>query len=265
MRRDDGAGRRVRRGAPAARRRAGWPASDDFGAEPFLEPLRVLLDSLRSAPLNDLGHDDPARHPAAQPRPAAAGRSTGATAHPEILDEPIDAPIVVVGMMRSGTTLLQRVLASDPRLACAYGWEVGEPAPRPGWDPAAADPRIADAEAREEQTRTFAAELFAIHPTYVHEAEEEIVFLADAFLSHIPEASCDVPRYRSWIDRQDFAPGLPLAAPDAPAAPVAEAAAGRAAAPVRAQDAGAPRLPRRRCWPSSPTPTSCTPTATRST
>ena len=58
------------------------------------------------------------------------------TEHPEILDEPIDAPIVVVGMMRSGTTLLQRVLASDPRLACAYGWEVGEPAPRAGWDPA---------------------------------------------------------------------------------------------------------------------------------
>ena len=48
--------------------------------------------------------------------------------------------------------------------------------------------------------------LFAIHPTYVHEAEEEIVFLADAFLSRIPEASCDVPRYRSWLDVQDVAP-----------------------------------------------------------
>lgn len=177
----------------------------DFGGEPFLEPLRVLLDSLRSAPLSDLG--------------AAIWRGTLLRslsqrlraeqwwdAHPEILTEPIVAPIVVVGMMRSGTTLLQRILASDPRLACAYGWEIGEPAPRPGWDPAAEDPRIAAAEAREEQTRAFAPELFAIHPTYVHEAEEEIVFLSDAFLSHIPEASCDVPRYRSWVDTQDFAP-----------------------------------------------------------
>lgn len=177
----------------------------DFGGEPFREPLRVLLDSLRSAPLSDLG--------------AAIWRGTLLRslsqrlraeqwwdAHPEILTEPIVAPIVVVGMMRSGTTLLQRILASDPRLACAYGWEVGEPAPRPGWDPAAEDPRIAAAEAREEQTRAFAPELFAIHPTYVHEAEEEIVFLSDAFLSHIPEASCDVPRYRSWVDTQDFAP-----------------------------------------------------------
>ncbi len=178
---------------------------DDFGTEPFLEPLAVLLDSLRAAPLNDLGTMI-LRGTLLRSLIQRLRTEQWVTAHPEILDEPIVAPIVVVGMMRSGTTLLQRVLARDPRLACAYGWEVGEPAPRAGWDPAATDPRLADAEAREEQTRTFAAELFAIHPTYVHEAEEEIVFLADAFLSHIPEASTDVPGYRSWIDGQDFAP-----------------------------------------------------------
>ena len=186
----------------SARRVAG---GDDFGPEPFLEPLRVLLDSLRSAPLNDLGTMI-LRGTLLRSLSQRLRTQQWCDAHPEILDERIDAPVVVVGMMRSGTTLLQRVLASDPRLACAYGWEVGEPAPRDGWDAGAPDPRIPDAEAREEQTRVFATELFAIHPTYVHEAEEEIVFLADAFLSHIPEASCDVPRYRSWIDTQDFAP-----------------------------------------------------------
>src|SRR6478752_346365 len=186
----------------SARRSAG---SDDFGSEPFRDPLRVLLESLRSAPLNDLGSFI-MRGTLLRSLIQRLRAEQWWTAHPEILDEPIEAPIVVVGMMRSGTTLLQRALASDPRFACAYGWEVGEPAPRAGWDPAADDPRIADAEAREDQTRTFAGELFAIHPTYVHEAEEEIVFLADAFLSHIPEASCDVPGYRSWVDAQDFAP-----------------------------------------------------------
>jgi len=186
----------------SARRIAG---SEDFGTEPFLEPLRVLLDSLRAAPLNELG-EMIWRGTLLKSLSQRARAEWWWSTHPEILDEPIERPIVVVGMMRSGTTLLQRVLASDPRLACAYGWEVGEPAPRPGWDPARIDPRIADAEAREEQMRTFATELFAIHPTYVHEAEEEIVFLGDAFLSHIPEASCDVPVYRSWVDGQDFAP-----------------------------------------------------------
>ena len=34
----------------------------------------------------------------------------------------------------------------------------------------------------------------------------KIVFLADAFLSHVPESGAHVPAYRSWIDTQDFAP-----------------------------------------------------------
>jgi hypothetical protein len=186
----------------SARKAAGL---EDFGSEPFVEPMRVLLDSLRAAPLNDLGVMI-LRGMLLRSLVQRLRTQHWCTEHPEILDEEIEGPIVVVGMMRSGTTLLQRVLAADPRFTCAYGWEVGEPAPRPGWDPSAPDPRIPDAEAREGQTRTFAAEIFAIHPTYVHEAEEEIVFLADAFLSHVPEASCNVPRYRSWIDGQDFAP-----------------------------------------------------------
>lgn len=186
----------------SARRRVD---ADDFGSEPFLEPLGVLLDSYRAAPLNDLGIGI-LRGNLLRSLMQRLRSEAWCTQHPEILDEQLEPPIVVVGMMRSGTTLLQRLLAADPRLTCAYGWEVGEPAPRPGWDPAEPDPRIPDAEEREEQTRTFAAELFAIHPTYVHEAEEEIVFLADAFYSPVPEASCDVPGYRAWVYEQDWAP-----------------------------------------------------------
>jgi hypothetical protein len=126
--------------------------------------------------------------------------------HPEIEDERIEAPLVVVGMMRSGTTLMQRLLASDSRHYAALGWEVRSPAPKPGAWPASPDPRIAVAEKESEQTRLHAPELFAIHPSYAHQAEEEIVFLADAFLSHVPEASCDLPQYRSWLDDQDFQP-----------------------------------------------------------
>ncbi len=128
--------------------------------------------------------------------------------HPEILDERVAAPVIVVGMMRSGTTLLQRLLAADPRFHCAHGWEVVEVAPRldhrfSGPD---ADPRIAVSEVREAKSRELAPELFAIHPMYAREAEEEIVFLADAFLSHVPESGAHLPVYRSWIDEQDFAP-----------------------------------------------------------
>ena len=126
--------------------------------------------------------------------------------HPQILDERVAAPIVVVGMMRSGTTLLQRLLAADPRFRCAYGWEVVEVAPRLDHRFSGVDPRIAVSEAREAKSRELAPELFAIHPMYAREAEEEIVFLADAFLSHVPESGAHLPVYRSWLDEQDFAP-----------------------------------------------------------
>src|SRR4029453_79167 len=112
-------------------------------------------------------------------------------------------------MMRSGTTLIQRLLASDPRHYCTMGFESLEPAPRLGVSSDQVDPRIGDAEAREKMTRGLAPEYFSIHPSYATQAEEEIMFLADAFLSHVPEASCDVPAYREWIDRQAFTPAAP--------------------------------------------------------
>jgi hypothetical protein len=126
--------------------------------------------------------------------------------YPEITDEQIHAPIVVVGMMRSGTTLAQRLLAADPRFHCAYGWEVVEVAPKLGYEFSDTDPRIAISEAREAKSRELAPELFTIHPMYAREAEEEIVFLSDAFLSHVPESGAHLPAYRSWLDDQDFTP-----------------------------------------------------------
>jgi hypothetical protein len=177
----------------------------DFGEEDFHEPLRMLLGSYAEAPIHSLGakilHGSVVRSLANRLR-----ARHWFTTHPEIADEVIEAPLVVVGMMRSGTTLIQRLLASDPRHFCTMGFESLEPAPRLGVSPDHPDPRIPDAEAREKMTREFAPEYFSIHPSYARQAEEEIMFLADAFLSHVPEASCDVPAYREWIDGEDFAP-----------------------------------------------------------
>lgn len=177
----------------------------DFGDGEFRKPLGVLLASLAEAPLNAVGTvvlRTSIRRSLVQRLLA----QHWFTQHPEIADQRIERPLVVVGMMRSGTTLIQRVLAQDPRVYSALGWEIGEPAPRRGSEGQEPDPRIADGEARVQQMREFAPELYAIHPSHALEADEEIVFLADAFLSHVPEASCHVPAYRSWLDTRDFTP-----------------------------------------------------------
>ncbi len=198
--------------AAAAQRKEGL---DDWGPLPFSEPLAVLTDDYTraaAADLNDIGVHV-LRSGLIHGLRMRLRAQEWIRRHPEILQEEIVAPIVVVGMMRSGTTLLQRLLAADDRFHCAYGWEVVEVAPQLDYrwsvhSPVASaeDPRIAISERREAVSRELAPELFAIHPMYAREPEEEIVFLSDAFLSHVPESGAHLPHYRSWLDGQDFAP-----------------------------------------------------------
>nr|WP_249266701.1 sulfotransferase [Mycobacterium colombiense] len=178
----------------------------DWGPGEFEGPLAVLLADYARADLNAIGVHI-LRSGIVHSLRMRLRAQEWIRRHPEILDERVAAPIVVVGMMRSGTTLLQRLLAADPRFVCAYGWEVVEAAPRLDHRfTGAPDPRIAISEAREAKSRELAPELFSIHPMYAREAEEEIVFLADAFLSHVPESGAHLPHYRSWLDEQDFSP-----------------------------------------------------------
>ncbi|TFV57459.1 sulfotransferase [Mycobacterium sp. PS03-16] len=178
----------------------------EWGPLPFEEPLGVLAESYSGADLNDIGGHI-LRSGLVHSLRMRLRAQEWIRRHPEITDEVIAAPVVVVGMMRSGTTLLQRLLAADERFRCAYGWEVVEVAPQLGYDfGGGEDPRIAVSEKREAVSRELAPELFSIHPMYAREAEEEIVFLSDAFLSHVPESGAHVPAYRAWIDGQDFGP-----------------------------------------------------------
>jgi hypothetical protein len=177
----------------------------DWGPGDFEHPLGVLLDDYAAADLNMVGVHI-LRSGIVHSLRMRLRAQEWIRRHPEILQERVGAPIVVVGMMRSGTTLLQRLLAADSRFHCAYGWEVVEAAPRLEHQFNDDDPRIAISEAREAKSRELAPDLFVIHPMYAREAEEEIVFLADAFLSHVPESGAHLPHYRSWLDEQDFTP-----------------------------------------------------------
>ncbi len=177
----------------------------DWGPGEFEYPLGVLLADYAVADLNAVGVHI-LRSGIVHSLRMRLRAQEWIRRHPEILQERITAPVVVVGMMRSGTTLLQRLLAADQRFNCAYGWEVVEVAPRLDHRFAGVDPRIAVSEAREAKSRELAPDLFVIHPMYAREAEEELVFLADAFLSHVPESGAHLPDYRRWLDEQDFAP-----------------------------------------------------------
>ena len=56
------------------------------------------------------------------------------SAHPEILERPLRAPIVLTGLPRSGTSALFNLLGSDPGMRALRLWETQYP------DPIALDP-----------------------------------------------------------------------------------------------------------------------------
>jgi len=62
--------------------------------------------------------------------------------HPEIADEDVSDPIVVLGLPRSGTTKLQRYLSSDPQVRPTPAWAMFNPAPFPGETRGDPRPRI---------------------------------------------------------------------------------------------------------------------------
>ncbi|MGB5350618.1 MAG: sulfotransferase [Polyangiales bacterium] len=186
-----------------ARQKAGL---DDFGDEGFLEPLEVLVDSInREAQLNPVGHM------------IIRGRIVGVLTnklvaqdtikqHPEILDIPVEAPIVVAGLARTGTTMLHRLIAQDPAIRSLASWEAINPAPAKRSVGQKKDPRFAQAAAAAKGLKYMSPGFFAIHPAEPDAPEEEVILLEQAFLTTTPEAMMNVPTYSTWLEAQDHVP-----------------------------------------------------------
>ena len=187
-----------------ARERAG---QSEFGDESFREPLRVLLWSLEEeARLTRAGRVGQRARIVGL---LAARLQTNAwlVRHPEIEDERVDVRFVVVGFPRTGTTLLQRILARDPRTTSLAWWECRHPAPFPGWTVAEAkcvrDPRIADAEAQVAAMLAGNPALAAVHPLDACAPDEDLMLLEHSFQSSTPAGSMNVPTYLRWHLEQD--------------------------------------------------------------
>lgn len=179
---------------------------DDFGPDEFRPALGVLLESLREeAPLNELGRMT-LRGRVIESLETRLRTHSWITRHPEILEEEIGAPLVVIGLMRTGTTMLQRIIASDPRNHACMWWETRFPAPAADTDWSRPDPRIAVAEAEVAAILAADPRQASIHPWDAQAPDEEIMLLEHSFLSHVPEAFVNIPTYRSWITEQDWTP-----------------------------------------------------------
>ena len=124
--------------------------------------------------------------------------------HPEILEQELAPLFVVTGLQRTGTTLLQRLLAADPAAYSLLSWEALNPAPLDRRNERRK--RIAIARTSERVLRYVAPEFFAIHPVDHNAQEEDILLLDMSFLSTVPEATMLLPEYSAWLEQQDQEP-----------------------------------------------------------
>lgn len=187
-----------------ARRRTGL---EDFGDPAFREPLRRLLRSLEEeAGLHAIGRATWFERIVGILVNRLRGEDWIAR-HPEILSERIEAPLVIVGLPRTGTTMLHRTIAADPHVFALRWYESRNPAPFPGGEGAARDPRIDDAEREVAAMLEAVPDLLAAHPMDAFAPDEEIMLIEHAFLSWNPEAFCRVPSYAAWLETQDLTPG----------------------------------------------------------
>lgn len=187
----------------AAVRRAG---SNDFGGEGFREGLDVLLDSLnREAELSTLGRIS-CRETLIRYLSNRLCLTEYRTLHPEVAEEVIERPIFIVGLPRTGTTILFNLLSQDLGNRPPLSWEVEWPVPPP--EPATYDhdPRIKDAEKLFANLDRVIPTLPAIHEFGPLLPQECVPINAHELLSIQFHTTYHVPSYQTWFDQQSLLP-----------------------------------------------------------
>jgi hypothetical protein len=181
---------------------------DDFGPDAFHERLGLWLaemdadaDAVGLARLILFGNT--VRYASNRLRIADLLRQ-----HPEIHDVPIERPVVVVGLPRSGTTNLVNLLGADPRFRSMPLWESYEPVPDPAEpaEPDGVDPRWSRCNGMWEAMRATVPHVAAMHPMEPDHIHEEIELQLPDFASYNQEWVSRAPRWRDYHLSHDQLP-----------------------------------------------------------
>jgi hypothetical protein len=120
-------------------------------------------------------------------------------ANPEIGEEEVEGPLVIIGLPRTGTTALSNLLAADPQVRSVRLWESSDPVPPPEADHQHDDPRIeAATKGLELMYETF-PRMRSLHfqsPTGPTECQD---LLGMEFRTAHFDGMARVPSYMEWV------------------------------------------------------------------
>jgi Sulfotransferase family len=117
--------------------------------------------------------------------------------HPEIPDEDVSDPVIILGLPRSGTTKLQRMMAADPGLLKTALWQLRNPARHPGAAPEQPDPRIA-ATFVDDILGESKQELLAAHHFMAEQTDEDWMLFEYTFNDWFQNIFTPSPSWNDW-------------------------------------------------------------------
>jgi hypothetical protein len=181
----------------AARRRAGLT---DFGAWPIEEPLERLMRAYRDeAELTTLGRVT-VRELIVSLLENLLRLEAERARTPRVADRRIETPVFIIGLPRTGTTLLHGLLSEDPDNRVPRTWEVMFPGSFPNTEQGIDAARKLTA-SRLAWANRLAPEFKTIHPIAPDLPQECIAITAQVFMSIQFHTTHDVPSYETWFEQ----------------------------------------------------------------
>lgn len=175
----------------------------DFGESQFRIPLGELVNALNDeACLNETGFNA-ARERLVNALSNRLRKVELLKRHPEIHAEVIDVAGIIIGLPRTGSTMLHRLLAASPNLTAVKWWESVFPLPRGILNEADVKARQSDAETLVDDILSAAQGFEAIHPLNAHAYDEELPLIEQSFVSNLPESMMYLPSYGAWLLQAD--------------------------------------------------------------
>lgn len=177
---------------------------EDLGGDEFMPALEILVESIQNqARLSPFGRYF-ARRQLIEVLMHRLRITDYRARHPAVAAQEIKRPLLVLGLPRTGTTLLYELLAQDPAHRAPLSWELDDPCPAPTGPLNAEDARVKRCEKRMSALRSMSPGFQAIHPIGAMLPQECLVATAYAIHSVRFELCFDVPDYQSWLTRQDM-------------------------------------------------------------
>lgn len=176
---------------------------DRFDSDSYREGLDVLVSDMNTVTYSDTGA---VRNKSSLVGYLAARLKTTdyLAKRPELLTRPIEKPIFVFGIPRTGTTLLSNLFACDPNRRSPLTWEIDDPVPPATRATLYSDQR---AIARLEQEKAMLAANPAMGKYYRNSAiypNECVFFMAHDFKTLMLESRGKLPNYRDWLLSTDM-------------------------------------------------------------